>query len=111
MYPGGSSARRELSFRARSNYRDAKSWVTGAMPLFAVAIRMMHRQKCANRLPWPMTTPHIVEIDERSPERNRDYREFYRRIRLVARSVLVNRIVNICVSWKRYKHLLTPGGK
>ena len=45
------------------------------MPWIAVAIRMMHRQNCGYRHPWPMITPHFNEINERNPEGDRDYRE------------------------------------
>jgi hypothetical protein len=40
------------------------------MPWMAVPIRMMHRQKCGNRLAWPMITPHVDEFDERSRTRS-----------------------------------------
>jgi hypothetical protein len=59
----------------RNNFRDARSWGSGVMARIAAAIRMMHRQKCGNRLPWPMITPHFDEIKERNPESDRDYRE------------------------------------
>jgi hypothetical protein len=59
----------------RNNFRDARSWGSGVMARIAAAIRMMHRQKCGNRLPWPMITPHFDEIKERNPESDRHYRE------------------------------------
>ena len=54
-----------------NHFRYARSWGIGAMPWIAMAIRIMHRQKCGNRLPWPMTTPYTDEIDERKPENDR----------------------------------------
>ena len=45
------------------------------MPGIAVAIRMMYRQKCGNRLPWLMITPHIDEINEKNPEGDRGHRK------------------------------------
>jgi hypothetical protein len=42
-----------------------------------------------------MITPHFDESNERNPKSKQDIREFYRMIRLEARSILVNRIVNI----------------
>ena len=59
----------------RNNLREARSWGSGVIARIAAAIRMMHRQKCGNRLPWPMITPHFDEIKERNPESDRDYRE------------------------------------
>jgi hypothetical protein len=44
------------------------------MPWLAGASRMRHYLKGGNRLPWPVTTPQIDEINENNPEGDRDYR-------------------------------------
>jgi hypothetical protein len=54
----------------RSNFGCASSAGAGVIPWIAVPIRMMHRQRCGIRLAWPMITPHVDEIDERSRTRS-----------------------------------------
>jgi hypothetical protein len=66
------------------------------VPWIAVAIRTMRSQKCRNRRPWPMITPHSDEINQRNPKAI-GIIEGYRRIRLEDRPILANRTVNVCV--------------